>query len=248
MARVVFISTPFLLLLVWELLSRTELLVPAYILPPPSRVISSILTVLTADWFPPQLWVTLLETVAGFCIGSLAGLTIGVLMGYVSGVRRLAQPYVVALQITPKVILAPLFITWFGFGLTSKVAMAATIAFFPVVINTVVGLVNVDENSTLLMRSLVASPRQMFLKLAWPSALPFVFAGLRTSLTLALTGALVAEFVGAKVGLGSLIKVFSFESDAGLVFAVLTLVSAVGLLLYGILAFVDQRVVFWRRS
>jgi NitT/TauT family transport system permease protein len=245
--RIVLISSPLFVLALWEMLSRTEVLVPAYILPPPSHVVVSIFTVITADWFPPQLGVTLFETIAGFCVGSLAGLAIGVLMGYASGVRRLAQPYVVALQITPKVILAPLFITWFGFGMTSKVMMAATIAFFPVVINTVVGLMNVDESSIMLMRSLVASPSQTFFKLAWPSALPFVFAGLRTSLTLALTGALVAEFIGAKIGLGSLIKTFSFESDAGLVFAVLTLISLVGLALYGVLAYVDRRIVFWRQ-
>jgi NitT/TauT family transport system permease protein len=116
------------------------------------------------------------------------------------------------------------------------------------VINTVVGLESVEENAMLLMRSLVASRRQIFWKLAWPTALPSIFAGLKTSLTLALIGALVAEFVTSKDGLGTLIITFSFELKIYLVFAVIVVVSVLGLALYGIMEYLDRKVVFWRHS
>jgi NitT/TauT family transport system permease protein len=162
--------------------------------------------------------------------------------------KEVIYPYVVAFQVMPKVVLAPIFITWFGFGMESKVVMAIAISFFPVVINTVVGLESVQENELLLMRSLVATKSQIFWKLAWPTALPAIFAGLKTSLTLALIGALVAEFVTAKEGLGTLITTFSFELKVYLVFAVIVVVSLLGLLLYGIMEFLERRIVFWRRS
>jgi len=145
-------------------------------------------------------------------------------------------------------VLAPIFITWFGLGIESKIVMAIAISFFPVVINTVVGLESVEEHAMLLMRSLVASRRQIFWKLAWPAALPSIFAGLKTSLTLALIGALVAEFVTAKDGLGTLIITFSFELKVYLVFAVIVVVSVLGLALYGIMEYFDRKVVFWRQS
>src|SRR5207237_3770122 len=135
-----------------------------------------------------------------------------------------------------------------GFGMESKVVMAIAISFFPVVINTVVGLESVEENELLLMRSLVASRGQVFWKLAWPTALPSIFAGLKTSLTLALIGALVAEFVTAKEGLGTLITTFSFELKVYLVFAVIVVVSVLGLVLYGIMEVLERKIVFWRRS
>src|SRR6266545_4310964 len=162
--------------------------------------------------------------------------------------KEVVYPYVVAFQVMPKVVLAPIFITWFGLGIESKIVMAIAISFFPVVINTVVGLESVEENAMLLMRSLVASRRQIFWKLAWPTALPSIFAGLKTSLTLALIGALVAEFVTAKDGLGTLIITFSFELKIYLVFAVIIVVSVLGLALYGIMEYVDRKVVFWRHS
>jgi NitT/TauT family transport system permease protein len=148
----------------------------------------------------------------------------------------------------PKVVLAPIFITWFGFGIESKIVMAIAISFFPVVINTVVGLESVEENAALLMRSLAASRSQVFWKLAWPTALPSIFAGLKTSLTLALIGALVAEFVTAKDGLGTLITTFSFELKVYLVFAVIIVVSLLGLVMYGLMEYLERKIVFWRRS
>jgi len=236
-----------LILVVWELCSRAGLMSPL-VLPPPSRVWDGLMILFTAPWFPQHVWLTTAETLIGFGVGSVAAIVLGIAMVNMPLFKEVAYPYVVAFQVMPKVVLAPIFITWFGLGIESKIVMAIAISFFPVVINTVVGLEAVEENSMLLMRSLVASRHQVFWKLAWPTALPGIFAGLKTSLTLALIGALVAEFVTAKEGLGTLIINFSFELKVYLVFAVVVVVSVLGLVLYGIMEYLDRRIVFWRQD
>ena len=236
-----------LLLVLWELVGRAGLVAPI-VLPPPSRVWDGLVILFTASWFPQHVWFTAAETLIGFAIGGVAAILLGIVMVNVPLFKEVVYPYVVAFQVMPKVVLAPIFITWFGFGIESKIVMAIAISFFPVVINTVVGLESVEEDASLLMRSLVASRRQIFWKLAWPTALPSIFAGLKTSLTLALIGALVAEFVTAKEGLGTLITTFSFELKVYLVFAVIIVVSVLGLAMYGIMEYLDRKVVFWRRS
>jgi NitT/TauT family transport system permease protein len=236
-----------LLLVLWEIVSRAGLVAPI-ILPPPTRVWDGLVILFTAPWFPQHVWLTTAETLIGFVIGGIGAIVLGIAMVNMPLFKEVVYPYVVAFQVMPKVVLAPIFITWFGLGIESKIVMAIAISFFPVVINTVVGLESVEENAMLLMRSLVASRRQIFWKLAWPAALPSIFAGLKTSLTLALIGALVAEFVTANEGLGTLIITFSFELKVYLVFAVIIVVSVLGLALYGIMEYLDRKVVFWRHS
>jgi NitT/TauT family transport system permease protein len=236
-----------LLLIVWELVSRAGMVSPL-VLPPPSRIWDGLVILFTAPWFPQHVWYTTAETLIGFAIGGVAAILLGIVMVELRLFKEVMYPYVVAFQVMPKVVLAPIFITWFGFGMESKIVMAVAISLFPVVINTVVGLESVEENATLLMRSLVATRTQVFWKLSWPTALPSIFAGLKTSLTLALIGALVAEFVTAKEGLGTLITTFSFELKVYLVFAVIIVVSVLGLLLYGLMEYLERKIVFWRRS
>ena len=236
-----------LLLVVWELVSRAGMVSPL-VLPPPSRIWDGLVILFTAPWFPQHVWYTTAETLIGFAIGGITAIVLGIVMVELRLFKEVMYPYVVAFQVMPKVVLAPIFITWFGFGMESKIVMAIAISFFPVVINTVVGLESVEENATLLMRSLVATRTQVFWKLSWPTALPSIFAGLKTSLTLALIGALVAEFVTAKEGLGTLITTFSFELKVYLVFAVIIIVSVLGLVLYGLMEYLERKIVFWRRS
>ena len=236
-----------LLLVIWEMVSRAGLVAPI-VLPPPTRIWDGLVILLTAPWFPEHVWLTTAETLIGFVVGAVAAIVLAIAMVNMPLFKEVAYPYVVAFQVMPKVVLAPIFITWFGLGIESKIVMAIAISFFPVVINTVVGLESVEENAMLLMRSMVASRRQIFWKLAWLTALPSIFAGLKTSLTLALVGALVAEFVTAKEGLGTLIVTFSFELKAYLVFAVIIVVSVLGLVLYGIMEYLDRKIVFWRHS
>jgi NitT/TauT family transport system permease protein len=236
-----------LILIVWEVIARAGWVSPL-VLPAPSRVWDGLVILFTADWFPQHVWYTTAETLIGFFVGGVVAIALGIVMVNVPLFKEVIYPYVVGFQVMPKVVLAPIFITWFGFGMESKIVMAIAISFFPVVINTVVGLESVEENELLLMRSLCASRSQVFWKLAWPTALPSIFAGLKTSLTLALIGALVAEFVTAKEGLGTLITTFSFELKVYLVFAVIVVVSVLGLVLYGIMELLERKIVYWRRS
>lgn len=244
---ILFVGVFLALMLVWELLSVAEV-IPSIILPAPTAIAQALVMLVTAEWFPEHLWATAFETVAGFVVGSVLGVVLGILLANIALFRKIAYPYIIAFQVMPKVVLAPIFLTWFGFGWNSKIAMAAAIAFFPVVVNTVLGLESVEENAVLLMRSLVASKWQTFTKLAFPNALPAIFAGLETSATIALIGALVAEFVTARQGLGLLLTTFNFEMKMALVFAVIVVVSLVGLALYGVVAYAQHKIVFWHRS
>ena len=163
-------------------------------------------------------------------------------------VRHTLYPYVIAFQALPKIVLAPLFVTWFGFGPESKVATAVAICFFPLMLNTMVGLTLVDAEALRLMQALRANEWQVFAKLRFPSALPHVFAGLQTSVTFAITGALVAELVtgGGSEGLGRLVDLFGSQLETDLQFAAVFVVSVLGVAAVLAAAWLDRRVVFWR--
>jgi NitT/TauT family transport system permease protein len=148
-------------------------------------------------------------------------------------------------QAMPKVALAPLIIIWFGLGITSKVVAAALVAFFPLMVNTIVGLRSAEEDRINLMRSLAASRWQIFWMLQLPNAMPYIFAGLEIAMIFALIGAIVGEFVGAQSGLGMLIQSMNFTMDVAGQFSVLLILSMLGLLLNGIVSEVRRRVLFW---
>jgi NitT/TauT family transport system permease protein len=151
-------------------------------------------------------------------------------------------------QSLPKVALAPLIVVWFGLGLTSKVINAALVAFFPLLVNTMVGLKSADEDRVSLMRSLAASDHQIFWMLRLPNALPFVMAGLDVAMIFALIGAIVAEFVGAQRGLGMLIQSMNFNMDVSGQFSILLILSFVGLLLNRGIMLIRKRIMFWDPS
>lgn len=229
----------------WESASRAGLL-PRILVPAPTAVGASLGLLVRLPRFPIDVGTTTVETLSGFAIGGLLGIGCGVAMVYVSFLRQLLQPYVVAFQVVPKVTLAPFLVTFFGFGIAPKIVMAAAMAFFPILINTVSGLDSIGEDEQLLMRSLVASRWQTFSKLAWPASLPYIFAGLKTGLTLALTGAIVAEFVSAADGLGALVMKFSSDLNVSLMFAAILVNGLFGLALYGLLELWEFRLVFWK--
>lgn len=233
------------LLALWEAASRGGLF-HEFILPAPSFIAAALGRLMTAGFFVEHLSVTLYETLAGFVIGSGLAFSGGVVMHAFPAVNRVVYPYVIVFQVIPKVALAPIFVTWFGFGLTSKVVMAATISFFPTLVNTIVGLGAVEEEALLLFRSLVVRRHQAFFKLALPSALPYVFAGLKTSLTFAFIGAIVGEFVGANHGIGLLVETYNFQLDIPMVFALIVVLSIIGLALYVAFEYLDRKIVFWR--
>ncbi len=221
---------------------------PAYILPGPGRVWQSFVTALADGSLLPNAATTLVEVLAGLLLGACLATGLGYLLAKSPVVETLLAPYLVASQAIPIVAVAPLLIIWFGPGMFSKVLICALIVFFPVLVNTAVGLRAVPENLRDLMRSLRASRRQILIYLEVPAALPVFLGGLRIGATLSVIGAVVGEFVGANQGLGFLINTARARYDTSLVFvAVFTLV-AMALALYGVVTGIESRALAWSRK
>ncbi len=233
-----------LFILTWRLITVSGLL-STIILPPVEDVVEGLGFILTSTFFPKHLSATLQSTLSGFFLGSLVAFTLGLLMDELPGVRRVIYPYIVTLQLLPLIVLVPVFVIWFGYGIQSKIAIAIVSTFFVVLVNTLAGLASVDERSLLLLKSLSASRWQVFRMLKLPSALPFVFAGLRTGVTSALGGALVAEFMTAQVGLGTMLTSYSFSIKQDMVFATVVIIVALGLIGFGIVSLLERRIVWW---
>ena len=228
------------LLAAWELAARAAGM-SALVLPAPSAVARSLWRGLASGYLWPHIAATALELLLGLAVGCVIGFTSGVLMAESSVLQRLLKPYVVVSQVIPKLALMPLFIVWFGFGMTSTVVITALICFFPLMENTVTGLQQVDPQRLELFRMLGATRRQTLLRLKLPSGLPGILAGLRVAVVLALVGAVVGEFIGASKGLGALIIASQGMMDTPLMFAVLALIAALGLLLYEATLLLERR-------
>jgi NitT/TauT family transport system permease protein len=193
-------------------------------------------------------WITTGEALAGLALAGVAGVTLAVLIVLSPAIRSVAMPTLVAFNAIPKVAFAPLLIIWIGIGFESKVAMAFLIAFFPIVVNTTTGMSDVEPELLNLLRLMRASQRQMFVKIRLPHALPAIFDGFKIALPLAIIGALVGEFVAASEGLGYLIVVGGIQLNTELVFACVTLIAAISVVLYELLVFVERRTLRWRPS
>ena len=220
-------------------------LVHEVILPPPADVGLALVSTFSEGFFYEHLWVTVQEILIGFVIGVIIGFAVGAILGTSALMREISLPYVVAFQGLPKIVLAPIFITAFGFGMTSKVVMAIVISFFPLLVNTMSGLMTVDAEAVRLMRSLTASRRDIFFKLSVMHAMPSIFAGIKTSLTLALVGAIVGEFVGARNGLGFLLASYSYQLQVDRVWAITLILAIIGIILYVTIEYIERKVVFW---
>lgn len=238
------IALLFVLFGIWHWLVEAEI-VHRVILPPPLDVATAFFTTFTEGFFYGHLWVTLQEVLIGFAIGCILGFTLGAILGTSAFIREMTYPYIIAFQGLPKIVLAPIFITAFGFGMMSKVVMAVAISFFPLLINTMSGLMTVDADSVQLMRSLTASKRDIFWKLSVKHAMPSIFAGVKTSLTLALVGAIVGEFVGARAGLGFLLASYSYQLQVDRVWAITLVLAIIGIVLFLFIEWADKKVVFW---
>ena len=234
-----------LAILLWELAARLGEF-PAFILPTPSLVLTRLVQVTGDGSLLRHTGVTLQEVVAGLALGVSSATGLGYLLAKSRTVERLLAPYVVASQSVPIVAIAPLLVIWFGPGLISKVLICALITFFPVLINTIVGVRSVPEDLSDLMRSLQSTRWQTFKLLEVPAALPIFLGGLRIGATLSVIGAVVGEFVGADRGLGFLINRARGQYDTALVFvAVLTLV-IMALALYSSVLWLEKRLLSWR--
>ena len=241
------------LLLIAAVLAAWEAIVvvfaiPQFILPAPSNVLLALYRGFASALYIDHIWITITETLLGFVLGTTLAFVLGTVIALSRPVEYFLYPFVVMFQAMPKVALAPLIIVWFGLGLTSKVVNAALVAFFPLMVNTIVGLRSAEEDKVNLMKSLAASRTQIFWMLQLPNAMPYIFAGLEIAMIFALIGAIVAEFVGAQAGLGMLIQSMNFTMDVAGQFSVLLLLSVLGLLLNGIVTGVRKRVLFWDAS
>jgi NitT/TauT family transport system permease protein len=228
----------------WEWVVR-QFEVPAFIAPAPSAVLASLAGGFRSRLYVEHFGVTLYETLLGFLIAAASGIVLGAVIAQFRLVEQTVYPYLVALQTLPKIAIAPLIIVWFGFGISSKVIIAAMVGFFPVLVNVIVGLKTVDQSKLDLMRSLDATRWQTFRLVKFPNALPFVFAGLDIAIVFSVLGAIVGEFVGAQRGLGNLILQFNFNLDIAGVFAVMILLSGLGVALHLLMQAIQRRVIFW---
>jgi len=219
---------------------------PSYILPSPARVYERFLSLLASE----QLWmhvsVTLSEIFAGLALGLIVAFIMGYAVAKSRTLERILSPYIIASQAIPIVALAPLLVIWFGFGRFSKVLVCALVVFFPILVNTVVGLRSVERDWRDLMRSLEANRWQMFTKLELPAALPVLFGGLKVGVTLSVIGAVVREFVGADRGLGFLVNLGQGLLDTPLMFVAIFLLIVIALGLYGLLSLIEGWMLNWR--
>ena len=232
----------------WELLGVMGQL-NNLILPAPSKIAYAIFDLYFVTgkiWW--HFFVTMFEALAGFAIGVSVGVSLAVIAGLNPTFRRYIAPYVVLVQVTPLIAVAPLMIAWLGFGWSSKIGIAALVCFFAPFLNTLTGLLNVDRDAEEMFRSLGASKWQVFWKLMLPSSIPIIMAGLKTAMALALIGAVVGEFISASEGVGILMQRASFALNIAESIAVLLSMALMGLILYAVMEILDDRIVFWRRD
>lgn len=236
-------------LAVWHLLVRGFDVDPR-IFPAPTEVLLSLHAQIASGWIFGALWLTLQETIIGFVIGSALGIGLAIILSEFTLLRTLLQPYIVALQAVPKVAVAPLFLIWFGFGIESKIALVVSIMFFPVLVNTMAGLDSVSEDQMELMRVYRASRWQTLRRLKIYAALPYIFASFEVCLVLSLTAAVIAEMLGSgtTIGLGTLIRIFESRVDTAGIFAVLIVLSLLGVALHGTVIVTQRYVLSWQRG
>ncbi len=194
------------------------------------------------------LWITSKEVFLGFIAAAAAGFILGVVVGETRLGKRAVMPYLVALNALPKVAFAPVFVAWFGFGANSKIVMATFVAFFPVIVDTAAGLYAVDADTQMLFQAMESSRWQTLRKLKLPSALPFIFAGLKSAAVFSVVGAVVGEYLGGGKGLGELVRLNSQNMRMDRVFALIFYLGIMGLLLFGAVAWAEKKLVFWHKS
>jgi NitT/TauT family transport system permease protein len=243
------VTRPFLLILLllvlWDVVIRV-FGIPPYLIPAPGKVVGQ----LVAEW--PTLLMqssrTTLATLGGFALSVAIGIPMAMTIAYSRTVESFVYPLLVFSQSIPKVAIAPLFVVWFGFGLTPKVISAFLLGFFPIVVSTVMGFKSVEPDMFDLARSMGASRLQTFFKISLPQALPAVFSGMKVAITLAVVGAVVGEFVGSNSGIGYVLQIANGNFDLPLMFAALVVLSMIGVLLFMAIDVVERFAIPWHAS
>lgn len=234
----------FIMLGVWQLYIELKGLSPL-VLPGPLRVWNALVDMFQTGFIYRHLRITLTEIILGFGLGSAIGVGLGIILTQSRVLMRIANPYIIASQAAPKLALAPIFALWFGFGMTPKIFIAALIAFFPLLENTMRGLTVVDADRHELFKVLRANRLQVFAKLQLPNAMPYVFTGLRVAMILAVVGAVVGEYVGANQGLGALIIASQGNFRTSQMFAVIVILTVIGIVLYKLVELVEWIYMRW---
>jgi putative hydroxymethylpyrimidine transport system permease protein len=229
----------------WELLAKLGH-VENYLLPAPSEVASALWR--DRDLLFSDTWVTAREVLLGFALALVVGVTVAIVLHLSPLLRRAVYPLVVASQAVPVVVIAPILVIWFGFGITPKLVVIALICFFPIVVNTLDGLEGVDREQLKMMRTLGASRLDLLSRLELPSALPFLFSGAKVAVAVAVIGAVFGELVGSDAGLGHAVQVGTAELETARVFAAVLILSVMAIGLFGLVALVERRVVPWAHT
>jgi len=220
--------------------------VPSFLLPPPQDVLPRIYQ--DGSSFLFHSWVTIQEILVGFVLSIVTAVPLGLIIALSPLAKRMLYPFLVFIQLVPKIAVAPLFVVWLGFGLTSKVLLTVLLTFFPLLLASVAGFQILDQRLLYLTKSMGATTWQTFYLLRFPAALPVIFSGLKTSATIAATAAIVAEFVGSNQGLGYILLQGTANLDTTRVFAVLFLLTIIGLALNSIVEVVEYLITPWQRS
>lgn len=244
------ITTPLLLvilLVVWHTYVKAYG-VSAFILPAPSAVWDSWMDMLSSSRAWRHTWLTVYVTLVGFAWALVIGVGLGVLLGRTRWLELTLNPFIVATQVIPKVALLPLFVVWFGFGNTSKIIVAAILAFFPILTNTVLGVKSVDAGHRDVMTSLNATRWQIFRRLELPSSLPYILTGMEIGIVLAIIGAIVGEYLGGNAGLGFMLvsKMNGYETDG--LFAVIIQMTLLGFFFYFATGALRRFLIPWHQS
>lgn len=242
------LGTLAVLFVAWELVVN-GFKVPEYLIPAPSGIARALL----AEWryLAFHTWITLYEILWGFALAGGIGIPLAMLIVYSPAFERSVYPLLVASQSIPKIAIAPLLIFWAGLGVFPKILVAFAISFFPIVIDTVIGLRSVEPEMLHLARSMGAGERKIFLKIRVPSALPNIFAGLKVAVTLAVVGAIVGEFIQADQGLGYALQQATAVLNTRLGFAAIFILAAIGMVLFTAIELIERWLTPWsvaRRS
>ena len=230
---------------VWELGARAGLF-PPYVLPAPSAI--ALRLVETAGFLWGHMLVTAAEIAAGFLLALVVGVLLAAAITFIPFVDRAIYPWLVVIQVIPKVALGPLLIIWLGFGFFPKVLISFLLAFFPIMIDTMVGMKSVERDAVFLLQSMGATNRSIFWQLRLPHALPHLFGSLKVAITLATVGAIVGEFIGADRGLGYVLIFANGGMDTTLMFAALVWISVLALVFYALVAWTEKACLRWHVS
>jgi NitT/TauT family transport system permease protein len=230
------------LLVIWQL--AVDLLhVKEYILPSPWSAVKA-LDKPTHRW-PANFMATLYSVLGAFVLSAILGVALAIVIVWNKLLMRTIMPVLVLFNTLPKIALAPLFILWLGYGIWPNIVIGTTIAFFPMVVNTAIGLASAEPEIIDLVRTLRATRWQVFTKIRFPNAVPYIFAGLKLNATMSVTGAIVGEFVASELGLGALIISAGVTLETQTIFASLMLISLLGLALYGLVVLAEHLVAPW---